>query len=71
MTAVNRRLADAIAAKAVPPSADLLPGTGACKACGDLPAAWCPDCAACETGCFGGHDDNPCNHENANWGTPR
>lgn len=41
---------------------------GACRACGDVPEKWCPDCAACEAGCFGGHDGNPCTHANASWG---
>ncbi|MFJ2882398.1 MULTISPECIES: hypothetical protein [unclassified Streptomyces] len=39
----------------------------ACEACGDLPAQWCPDCAACRSGCWGGHVDNPCAHPNAPW----
>lgn len=38
--------------------------SGACQACGDLPAAWCPDCGACRSGCYGGHVDNPCTHPN-------
>ncbi|MEE4489374.1 hypothetical protein [Streptomyces sp. BE230] len=40
---------------------------GICPTCGDIPAAWCPDCAACRRGCDGGHDDNPCTHPNAPW----
>jgi hypothetical protein len=64
MTAVNPRLAAAIAEQGIPLTADLV---GACKACGDLPANWCPDCAACESGCFGGNDNNPCSHPNARW----
>lgn len=40
----------------------------ACTACGSLPEQWCPDCAACEAGCYGGHDDSPCEHRNASWG---
>ncbi|MEW1630823.1 hypothetical protein AB0387_26115 [Streptomyces sp. NPDC089173] len=39
----------------------------ACKSCGDIPAEWCPDCAACRQGCHGGHDNNPCTHPNAPW----
>lgn len=39
----------------------------ACGACGDLPAQWCLDCAACKAGCFGGHNGNPCTHPNAPW----
>lgn len=42
---------------------------GACSACGDVPAEWCPDCAACRQGCHGGHDGNPCTHPNAPWTT--
>ncbi|NDZ63615.1 hypothetical protein [Streptomyces cyaneofuscatus] len=42
----------------------------ACGACGDLPEQWCPDCAACRKGCFGGHDNNPCTHPNARWAAP-
>lgn len=42
---------------------------GACSACGDIPAEWCPDCAACRKGCYGGHDDNTCTHPNAPWAT--
>ncbi|MCI4045093.1 hypothetical protein [Streptomyces sp. TRM75563] len=42
----------------------------ACEACGDLPEKWCPDCAACKAGCFGGHDGNPCTHPNARWAAP-
>lgn len=50
-----------------------LPSTlrDACKACGSAPEEWCPDCAACEDGCFGGHDDNPCTHPRAAWSEPR
>ena len=51
-----------------------LPETGraprdpkACDACGDLPEQWCPDCAACRKGCFGGFDGNDCPHTNAPW----
>jgi hypothetical protein len=39
-----------------------------CSACGDLPEAWCPDCAACKAGCFGGFNGNECTHANAPWG---
>lgn len=39
-----------------------------CQACGDLPEAWCPDCAACKAGCFGGFDGNSCSHANTSWG---
>lgn len=42
----------------------------ACEACGDLPEKWCPDCAACKAGCFGGHDGNLCTHPNARWAAP-
>lgn len=38
-----------------------------CKACGSAPEDWCPDCAACQDGCFGGNDGNPCKHPNARW----
>ncbi|WP_032751602.1 hypothetical protein, partial [Streptomyces griseus] len=41
----------------------------ACGACGDLPEKWCPDCAACKAGCFGGHDGNSCTHPNTSWNT--
>jgi hypothetical protein len=40
---------------------------GACEACGDTDAQWCPDCAACRKGCHGGHDDNDCTHPRAPW----
>jgi hypothetical protein len=40
---------------------------GACDACGSLPERWCPDCAACEKGCHGGHEANSCTHANAPW----
>ncbi|NUO43705.1 MAG: hypothetical protein HOV82_16910 [Streptomyces sp.] len=40
---------------------------GACDACGSLPQEWCPDCAACRTGCHGGDDGNSCTHPNAPW----
>lgn len=39
----------------------------ACSACGSLPESWCPDCAACEQGCFGGFEGNACGHANARW----
>ncbi|MFD8806256.1 hypothetical protein [Streptomyces sp. NPDC059597] len=42
----------------------------ACGACGSPPKDWCPDCAACQQGCFGGNDDNPCTHPNARWKRP-
>lgn len=42
----------------------------ACEACGDLPEKWCPDCAACKAGCFGGHDGNQCTHPNTGWAVP-
>lgn len=68
MTAINPALAAAIADKGIPLSADWAPqGDGACKACGSLPESWCPDCAACKDGCFGGHEANPCTHPNAAW----
>lgn len=41
----------------------------ACDACGDLPETWCPDCAACRSGCYGG-DDGTCDHLNAPWDCP-
>ncbi|MFJ6667481.1 hypothetical protein [Streptomyces sp. NPDC091383] len=43
---------------------------GACQGCGSLPEQWCPDCAACEKGCFGGFDGNECTHGNAPWRRP-
>jgi hypothetical protein len=39
-----------------------------CSSCGSLPESWCPDCAACERGCFGGFVGNECTHANASWG---
>lgn len=39
----------------------------ACSACGSLPEEWCPDCAACRKGCYGGNEGNPCTHPNAPW----
>jgi hypothetical protein len=41
---------------------------GACENCGSAPESWCPDCAACEQGCFGGFDGNECTHSKAKWG---
>lgn len=41
---------------------------GNCENCGSAPEQWCPDCAACEQGCFGGFDGNNCTHSNAKWG---
>ena len=46
---------------------DLPPFPGACEACGDTDAQWCPDCAACQRGCFGGFNGNDCTHSNAPW----
>ena len=43
------------------------PFPGACEACGETDAQWCPDCAACRKGCHGGHDNNDCTHPNAPW----
>jgi hypothetical protein len=41
---------------------------GACDACGSLPNQWCPDCAACEKGCFGSSRvGEECTHANAPW----
>lgn len=60
-----------VAASGIPMSANYAPERGACTACGDGPSRWCPDCAACEAGCYGGHDGNPCTHANAPWGEPR
>jgi len=48
-------------------SHDLPAFPGACEACGDTDAQWCPDCAACRKGCHGGHEDNTCTHPNAPW----
>ncbi|MEU0207412.1 hypothetical protein [Streptomyces canus] len=42
-----------------------------CSACGALPETWCPDCATCEQGCFGGFDGNACTHAKAAWGGGR
>lgn len=39
----------------------------ACANCGSAPELWCPDCAACQRGCYGGFKDNPCTHPNAGW----
>jgi hypothetical protein len=41
-----------------------------CQSCGSAPKSWCPDCAACQQGCFGGFDGNSCTHANAPWGAP-
>jgi hypothetical protein len=71
MTAINRDLAAQIAKTGVPLTADMAPRRDACKGCGSLPEDWCPDCAACEDGCFGGHKNNPCSHSNASWGGRR
>jgi hypothetical protein len=43
---------------------------GTCENCGSAPESWCPDCAACEQGCFGGFDGNECGHANARWRRP-
>ena len=40
---------------------------GACDACGDIPDEWCPSCASCRNGCYGGHEGNACTHPNAPW----
>ncbi|MFI6530465.1 hypothetical protein [Streptomyces uncialis] len=40
---------------------------GACDVCGDVPELWCPDCAACRSGCLGGRDDTLCDHADAPW----
>lgn len=40
---------------------------GACKACGSAPDSWCPDCAACQRGCYDAFVDNLCTHANASW----
>jgi hypothetical protein len=41
---------------------------GACDACGDAAEQWCPDCAACEKGCFGSSRvGEECSHANAPW----
>ncbi|MGW0837087.1 hypothetical protein [Streptomyces prunicolor] len=39
----------------------------ACANCGSVPEYWCPDCAACQRGCYDGFKDNPCTHPNAPW----
>ena len=39
----------------------------ACANCGSRPEQWCPDCAACQRGCYSGFKDNPCTHPNAGW----
>ncbi|MBH0243942.1 hypothetical protein I3W98_15470 [Streptomyces cavourensis] len=41
----------------------------ACDSCGAIPDEWCPDCAACRQGCYGGRDGNPCAHPNTTWNT--
>lgn len=46
------------------------PDPRGCQACGSLPEAWCPDCAACERGCFGGFEGNACSHSNPRWERP-
>lgn len=59
---IGRDLPEAVSASVSPTS---------CQACGSAPESWCPDCAACQKGCFGGFDANPCEHPNASWGGPR
>ncbi|MFG3046327.1 hypothetical protein ACGFZR_15525 [Streptomyces sp. NPDC048241] len=49
------------------PTQSLALKPGACTECGMAPEQWCPDCAACERGCHGGFDGNPCAHLNASW----
>lgn len=39
-----------------------------CDSCGMSISKGCPDCGACKAGCHGGHENNPCTHENAPWG---
>ncbi|MEU9670333.1 hypothetical protein AB0E25_33125 [Streptomyces bobili] len=41
--------------------------SGACKACGSAPDSWCPDCGACQRGCYDGFVDNSCSHAGASW----
>lgn len=41
--------------------------SAACKACGSAPDSWCPDCAACQRGCYDAFVDNLCTHANASW----
>ena len=41
--------------------------SGACKACGSMPEQWCPDCGACQRGCYDGFVDNSCTHASASW----
>lgn len=60
------RSADRLTALLAPTQAPRDPRS--CQACGDLPEAWCPDCAACKAGCFGGFDGNSCSHANTSWG---
>jgi hypothetical protein len=42
--------------------------SGTCRNCGSAPDQWCPDCAACERGCFDAFDGNACTHAQAKWG---
>ena len=42
--------------------------SGSCENCGSVPEEWCPDCAACQQGCFGGFNGNACTHSKAPWG---
>ncbi len=73
-----RSFREAVSGAAVVESADKLTALlaptqtlrapGVCEACGDPGEKWCPDCGACEAGCYDGHVDNPCVHANASWG---
>lgn len=64
-------MTEALRAAQAPASAKPKPDPRGCQACGSLPETWCPDCAACEQGCFGGFDGNACTHSKATWGGAR
>lgn len=68
----NESLADMTEAlrAAQAPSAQQKPDPRGCQACGSLPEQWCPDCAACQEGCFEGFAGNDCTHANARWRRP-
>lgn len=38
-----------------------------CKECKRVFARVCPNCGACENGCFGGFENNECAHPSAAW----
>lgn len=63
----GRPLSDGPAPHDPRPGAEVARRLGTCPGCGDGADQWCPDCACCHQGCFGGHEGNPCTHPSAPW----